>query len=80
MKSAKGKQKWAPFLMSFENRLNMYNFLTLLRLDCKEDYTEQNTTVVPRAQFYCIELARIREGYNKRWEHQSTSNNDNSKT
>ena len=41
-----------------------YNFGTLLRLDCKEGYSEANTTLVPRVQFLAIEIARNRQGLN----------------
>lgn len=27
----------------YEKRVNEYNFGSLIRIDCKEDYTEQNT-------------------------------------
>jgi len=29
----------------------------------KKDYTENNSCVVPRIQFYSIEVARLREGH-----------------
>ncbi|KAH0516472.1 Protein PBDC1, partial [Microtus ochrogaster] len=42
-----------------------YNYGTLLRLDCSQGYTEENTIFAPRIQFFAIEIARNREGYNK---------------
>jgi hypothetical protein len=45
LKSEEAKKKWAPFMMGFENKLELFNFLTMLRLNCKLDYTEENTTV-----------------------------------
>ena len=45
LKSPEAKAKWAPFMMAFKDNLDMYNFLTMLRLDCRYDYTETNTTV-----------------------------------
>eukprot|EP00736_Rhodelphis_marinus_P003280 Rmarinus@m.25895 len=64
LKSDEGKAKWRPFLMAFEKELADFNMLTLLRIDASKPYDENNTTVVPRAQFYCIEIARNREGHN----------------
>eukprot|EP01103_Thecamoeba_quadrilineata_P018934 TRINITY_DN7476_c0_g1_i1.p1 TRINITY_DN7476_c0_g1~~TRINITY_DN7476_c0_g1_i1.p1 ORF type:complete len:147 (-),score=19.68 TRINITY_DN7476_c0_g1_i1:133-573(-) len=56
---------WRTFLMGFKDKVEDYNMGTLLRLDSHGEYNEQNTCVVPRVQFYCIELARNREGLNK---------------
>lgn len=41
-----------------------FNFATLMRLNSHSDYKEENTIVVPRAQFLAIEVARNREGHN----------------
>eukprot|EP01114_Cavostelium_apophysatum_P023495 TRINITY_DN8873_c0_g1_i1.p1 TRINITY_DN8873_c0_g1~~TRINITY_DN8873_c0_g1_i1.p1 ORF type:complete len:166 (+),score=9.89 TRINITY_DN8873_c0_g1_i1:23-499(+) len=65
LKSEESKQKWRPFLMGFERKLPLFNFLTLLRLDASKGYEESNTTVVPRTQFWAIEIARLREGHNR---------------
>lgn len=35
-----------------------------MRLNSHSDYSEDNTIVVPRAQFLAIEIARNREGLN----------------
>jgi hypothetical protein len=32
-------------MMGFEKKLDMFNFLTLLRIDSKLDYAEDNTIV-----------------------------------
>ena len=48
----------------FEYHVEDYNFGTLLRLDCKDGYSEANTTLVPRVQFLAIEVARNRQGLN----------------
>lgn len=49
-----------------------------MRADTKGDYSEQNTMLVPRVQFYAIEIARNREGLNnevkKRYKCQSKAN------
>lgn len=57
-------QKWRPFCENFKTVVENYSFGTLLRADCKEDYSESNSFIVPRIQFLAIELARNKEGYN----------------
>lgn len=48
----------------YKSKLENYNFATLLRLQCDGDYTPENTTIAPKIQFYAIEIARNREGFN----------------
>eukprot|EP01095_Lingulamoeba_sp_RSL-Kostka_P015978 TRINITY_DN7582_c0_g1_i1.p1 TRINITY_DN7582_c0_g1~~TRINITY_DN7582_c0_g1_i1.p1 ORF type:complete len:151 (+),score=48.45 TRINITY_DN7582_c0_g1_i1:50-502(+) len=74
MKSDENKELWRPFLMSFENIIADFNFLTLLRINSEGVYEPDNTTVVPRVQFYCIEIARSREKVNLG---QKNNNNNN---
>lgn len=91
-------QKWRPFCLRFEGVVEDFNYGTLLRLDCCQPYTEENTifgeprAVAPletgsprpresrthssallsrsssplatRIQFFAIEIARNREGWN----------------
>ncbi|XP_025026491.1 protein PBDC1, partial [Python bivittatus] len=57
-------QKWRPFCLQFEGAVEDFNFGTLLRLDCRRGYSEENTVLVPRIQFLAIEIARNREGCN----------------
>lgn len=64
LKSEKGKAKWRPFCEKFKKCVEDYSFGTLLRSDASKDYTETNTILVTRIQFYAIELARNREGIN----------------
>lgn len=64
MKSTKGKDKWRPFCEKFKEIVEDYSFGTLLRADATKDYSEENTILVIRIQFYAIELARNREGVN----------------
>ena len=45
MKSAEGKEKWRPFLMSLEEKVESFNFATLLRINASGDYSPDNTTV-----------------------------------
>lgn len=52
------------FCEKFKNIIEDYSFGTLLRADTKGDYSEANTILVPRVQFYAIEIARNRAGLN----------------
>ncbi|KAL4609293.1 protein PBDC1 [Arapaima gigas] len=64
LKSAEAKEKWRPFCNQFDGVVEDFNYGTLLRLDCQKDYTEENTIFATRIQFFAIEIARNREGYN----------------
>lgn len=64
IKSNVNKVKWRMFCEKFKNIVEDYSFGTLLRVDCKGDYSERNTMLVPRVQFYAIEIARNRENLN----------------
>ncbi|XP_045850491.1 protein PBDC1 isoform X1 [Meles meles] len=65
LKSESAKEKWRPFCLKFDGIVEDFNYGTLLRLDCSQGYTEENTIFAPRIQFLAIEIARNREGYNK---------------
>lgn len=47
-----------------EERVPDFNFATLMRLNSRLEYSEENSIVVPRAQFVAIEIARNRLGFN----------------
>lgn len=64
MKSIEGKAKWKPFCEQFKDAVEDYSFGTLLRIDCNGDYSEANSMLSTRIQFYAIELARNKEGFN----------------
>ncbi|CAK1585687.1 unnamed protein product [Parnassius mnemosyne] len=64
IKNSVNKARWRVFCEKFKNIVEDYSFGTLLRADTKGDYSEQNTILVPRVQFYAIEIARNREGLN----------------
>lgn len=64
MKSVEGKSKWRPFCEQFKDIVEDFSMGTLLRSDCIEEYTEKNSILSTRIQFYAIELARNREGHN----------------
>nr|XP_031302147.1 protein PBDC1 isoform X3 [Camelus dromedarius] len=65
LKSESAKEKWRPFCLKFDGIVEDFNYGTLLRLNCSQGYTEENTIFAPRIQFFAIEIARNREGYNK---------------
>lgn len=42
-KTPAAKEKWRNFMNKYEKRVKEFNFGSLIRIDCREDYTEQNT-------------------------------------
>ncbi|XP_033215113.1 protein PBDC1 [Belonocnema kinseyi] len=64
LKSEEQKKIWRPFCEQFKGVVEDYSFGTLLRSDCNLDYSETNSILVTRIQFYAVELARNREGLN----------------
>ncbi|KAK2818539.1 hypothetical protein Q5P01_024100 [Channa striata] len=64
LKSDEAKERWRPYCNQFEGVIEDFNYGTLLRLDSEKDYTEENTIFATRVQFFAIEIARNREGYN----------------
>ncbi|KAL1490549.1 hypothetical protein ABEB36_013225 [Hypothenemus hampei] len=64
LKSTKEKARWRPFCEQFKTVVEDYSYGTLLRADASKDYSEENSILVTRIQFYAIEIARNREGIN----------------
>ncbi|KAM4883568.1 protein PBDC1 isoform 1-T1 [Sylvia borin] len=64
LKSEPAKAKWRPFCLRFEGVVEDFNYGTLLRLDSRREYSEENTIFATRIQFFAIEIARNREGCN----------------
>ncbi|KAM0753188.1 DUF757 domain-containing protein [Meredithblackwellia eburnea MCA 4105] len=64
MKSPEGKKRWREFMMPFDGKVNDYNFGTLIRSNCEDDYTQENSIFGLRVQFYAIEILRNRRGLN----------------
>ena len=64
LKSEEAKSRWRLFCNKFENEIEDFNYATMLRLDCTDEYCEKNTILVTRIQFLAIEIARNREGFN----------------
>uniref|UniRef100_A0A8C6WNT4 Polysaccharide biosynthesis domain containing 1 n=1 Tax=Neogobius melanostomus TaxID=47308 RepID=A0A8C6WNT4_9GOBI len=65
LKSVEAKERWRPFCNQFEGIVEDFNYGTLLRLNSDKEYTEDNTIFATRVQFYAIEIARNREGFNE---------------
>ncbi|KAJ3366664.1 polysaccharide biosynthesis domain containing protein 1 [Allomyces javanicus] len=60
------KRKWAALAQQYAASLpNDWRELTLLRIRAAQDYTDTNSFVVTRGQFYAIEAARNVEGVNE---------------
>jgi len=64
MKSKTGKERWRKFMMAYEKKIDDYNFGTMLRVAPNLEYGNEETIFVPRMQFYAIEIARNRNGFN----------------
>ncbi|XP_077354552.1 protein PBDC1 [Festucalex cinctus] len=64
LKSTQAKERWRPFCNRFEGLVEDFNYGTLLRLDCRQDYSQENTIFATRIQFFAVEIARNREGLN----------------
>jgi hypothetical protein len=64
LKSDAAKAKWRPFLMGFQGHIHDWSHATLLRTDASQPSGPENSIIVPRCQFYCIEVTRCLEGLN----------------
>nr|CDS32560.1 protein of unknown function DUF757 [Hymenolepis microstoma] len=64
IKSNEKKELWREFCNSFDGVVDDFNRGTLLRLDSSQEYSENNTCIVPRIQYLAIEIARNRRGIN----------------
>jgi len=63
IKNDVSKIKWRRFFELYKHMKN-YNFGTLIRKDIRGNNNESNSFIVIRIQFYAIEVARNREGFN----------------
>ncbi|KAF4509772.1 hypothetical protein G6O67_003910 [Ophiocordyceps sinensis] len=79
MKSKSGKARWRAFMMVYENKVDDYNFGTMVRNSYKVEYEENTTIFVPRMQFYAIEIARNKNGLNDWIYEQAQAQNASSK-
>ncbi|KLO07823.1 DUF757-domain-containing protein [Schizopora paradoxa] len=64
MKSADGKKRWREYIETYKDKIQDYNFGSLIRTDAGDEYAEMNTIFVTRMQFYAFEIARNRLGLN----------------
>ncbi|EON62569.1 hypothetical protein W97_01793 [Coniosporium apollinis CBS 100218] len=64
MKSKAGKERWRNFIMTYEKKIDDYNFGTMLRANPGFEYGEKESIFAVRMQFYAIEIVRNREGLN----------------
>ncbi|KAM3830710.1 protein PBDC1 isoform 2-T2 [Vipera latastei] len=48
LKSEPAKEKWRPFCLQFEGAVEDFNLGTLLRLDCRRGYSEENSVLGKR--------------------------------
>ncbi|KAF2868018.1 putative polysaccharide biosynthesis protein [Massariosphaeria phaeospora] len=64
MKSKAGKEQWRNFVNQYENRVDDYNFGTMLRASPTTEYTQTGVIFAVRMQFYAVEVVRNREGLN----------------
>ena len=58
MKSKAGKERWRNFINTYENKVDDYNFGTMLRASSKTEYGQDETIFAVRMQFYAVEIAR----------------------
>ncbi|KIW17629.1 hypothetical protein PV08_04824 [Exophiala spinifera] len=82
MKSKEGKERWRKFAMAYEkgdNKIDDFNFGTMLRKSPKTEYGEKETIFAVRMQFYAIEIARNRAGLND-WIYESAQKDAGNKS
>jgi hypothetical protein len=58
MKSKAGKERWRKFIMSYDKKVDDFNYGTVIRTNPKFEYGENETIFAVRMQFYAIEIAR----------------------
>ena len=63
IKNENAKAAWRKFSESYKD-VEDYSLGCLLRLDSSKDYTEENTVIAIKIQYFAIEIARNREGCN----------------
>nr|XP_045369363.1 protein PBDC1 isoform X2 [Camelus bactrianus] len=54
LKSESAKEKWRPFCLKFDGIVEDFNYGTLLRLNCSQGYTEENTIFDKRIKKLCV--------------------------
>jgi hypothetical protein len=64
MKSPQGKEQWRQFIKLYEDKVEDFNFGTMLRADASKEYDEKDTIFAVRMQFYAVEIVRNKAGLN----------------
>jgi len=64
MKNSENKVRWRNFVQGYQERINSFNFGSLLRANATGEYSKENTIFVMRMQFLAFEIARNRLGLN----------------
>lgn len=63
LKTDAAKVRWRTFIEKF-NKLEDFSFGTIIRANAGEEFNPDNSILVIRLQFWALEIARNREGYN----------------
>jgi len=63
LKCPEMKEKWRNFCNGFKH-VEDFSLGCLVRLDAEGEYSEENSSLVSKIQFYAVEVARNREGLN----------------
>ena len=63
LKNDAAKAAWRKFSERYKD-VEDYSLGCLLRLDSSQDYTEENTTLAIKIQFFAIEIVRNKDGHN----------------
>lgn len=63
LKAEQSKADWREFCGRYKH-IEDFSLGTLLRMDSSLDYSEENTMISVKIQFFAIEIARNREGFN----------------
>ena len=64
LKTKEAKERWRKFIKLFEEKVDDFNFGTLLRTDASAEYGQFTTCFVVRLQFYAFEIARNKNKLN----------------
>lgn len=63
LKTPDAKDRWRAFIEKF-NKLEDFSFGTIIRANASEEFNPENSILVIRLQFWALEIARNREGFN----------------
>lgn len=66
LKNEQAKEIWRGWMIASQGIVLDHDMMSLVRVNCEFPYEQWNTIMVSRMQFYCIELARNKEGLNEK--------------